>query len=251
MFLLPGCAAISAQEIPPSGSLEVSGRVRMSGKQVKLERKRFYLFRGGLEENKALVERLKTTDFTSRDCYYNKMKASPQFSCWLKSGDCESPYCREITVEDIAKVPEFQAAYQKGLKQFRRPELARQWLTTNLSLDLRSGFYLQEKSVLAGLLGGQKPLQSSMTDVTSIKALFIDIALNLSETKKSETFLISNLIPFEIGDKSYTWACQIEIFNAKRAVLPQLTVPENNKPVKNCEVIVKDLKTCSAESCPK
>ena len=147
-------------------------------------------------------------------------------------------------------MPEFQAAYQKGLRQFRRPELARHWLTTNLSPDLLTGFYRQQKSLLAGLLGELEPLQSSMTDTTSIKALFIDISLNLSPAKKSETFLVSNLLPVEIGDKSYTWACQVDIGTAKRAVL-QLAVPENNNPVKNCEVIVKELKTCSVEGCPQ
>jgi hypothetical protein len=89
-----------------------------------------------------------------------------------------------------------------------------------------------------------------MTDTTSIKALFIDIPLGLSGVKKSETFLISNLLPIEIGDKSYIWTCQIEIFANKKAVLP-LAIPENNKPLKNCEVIVKELQTCSAGGCPK
>lgn len=250
LLLLPVCLWAKAQERPPLGSLDVSGRVKMGGKQIKLQRKRFYLFRGGLAENKALVERLKTADLASRDCYYSQIKTSPQFICWLKTNDCESPYCREMAAEDIGRVPEFQAAYQKGLRQFRRPELARHWLTTNLSPDLLTGFYRQQKSLLAGLFGELEPLQSSMTDTTSIKALFIDISLNLSQAKKSETFLVSNLLPVEIGDKSYIWACQVDIGTAKRAVL-QLAVPENNNPIKNCEVIVKELKTCSAEGCPQ
>jgi hypothetical protein len=246
------CEAIGAQEIPSVGSLEISGRVRIGGKPVKLERKRFYLLRGGLAENKTLVEKLKATEFGSRNCFYSQTKASPQFICWLKANNCESPYCRKIIKEDAERVPEFQAAYQKGLRQFGRPEVALDWLTTNLSSNLREGFYLQQKSLLAGLLGELKPLQSAMTDSTAVKALFIDIPLNFGGTdgKKSETFFISNLLPIEIGDKSYLWACQVDIGTAKRAVLP-LAVPENNKPVKNCEVIVRDLPLCKTESCPQ
>jgi hypothetical protein len=243
-LVLPfGCPAISAQEMPLPGALEVRSRVTIAGKQEKLVRKRFYLFRGGLEENKTLVEKLKATDFISRDCFYTRLKASAQFICWLKTNNCESPYCRKVTKEDIESVPEFQAAYQKGLRQFRRPEIAQGWLTTNLLPDLREGFYLEQKSMLAGLLGDLRPLQSAMTDTTSIKASFIDIALNLGG-KKSEKFLVSNLLPVEVGDKSYIWACEVEIEPGKTAKLP-LQVPKKT----GCEIIIKNLPACAAGSC--
>ncbi len=228
----------------PFGSLEVSGRVRVEGKMEKLERKRFYLLRGGLEENKNLVEKLKTAELVSRDCFYNQLNASPEFICWLKAENCESPYCREIERADIETVPEFRTAFQKGLKQFgNRPAIAQKWLTTNLAPPFREGFYLKQKSLLENLLSGVKPLQSAMTDSVSVKAIFIDIPLGLNG-KEEETFLVSNLLPFEIGSKTYIWVCETEIGSDKTA---KLILREG----KDCEVIVKDLPVCKTENCQK
>ena len=240
-----GTIRFSAQSL---GSLEVTGRIKIGTKTEKIKRKRFYLFRGGLETNKALIDRLRAANVTSRDCFYCQMKASPEYVAWLRAGDCESPYCREITTDDIAKVPEFQAAYQKGLRQFRgKPAIAQKWLTTNLTPNLRDGFYRQRKATTETLLDGLKPLQSAMTDSVSVRAVFIDIALKTG-SKPTETFLISNLLPVEIGDKSYVWACEVEIGSTKKVALP-LQVPEPNKTVKRCEVIVRDLPVCTAGTC--
>ncbi len=74
------------------GSLEVSGRVKIGGKQEKLTRKRFYLLPGGLTENSGLIERIRSAEITSRDCYYSQAKASLEFICWLQAEDCESPF---------------------------------------------------------------------------------------------------------------------------------------------------------------
>jgi hypothetical protein len=247
---------INAQEPLPRGSLEVSGRIRIEKKSEKLKRKRFYIFRGGLEENKNLIERLKSAEIVSRDCYYSQMKASPQYICWLQQENCESPYCRSISDSDIETVPEFKAAFQKGLGQFgkSRPEIAQKWLTTNLNPNLRDRYYKRLKTLLDKLLNGEKPLQSSMTDSVTVKAIFIDIPLNLTgvggEQKETETFLVSNILPFEIGEKSYIWACEIEISNKKTAKM-RLDVPDGDKPVKGCEVIVKDLPVCKTEDCKK
>lgn len=242
--------AMSAQA-QNRGSLEVTGRVKIGAKVEKLKRKRFYLFPGGLAANKSLVDKLKAADVPSRDCFYCQMKASPEFIAWLKAEDCESPYCRDITAADAAKVPEFQAAYDKGLRQYgRKPTVAQKWLTTNLAPELRDGFYRQRKSAIDALRGGAKPQQSAMTDSVSVKAVFIDIPLKTPQPggKATETFLISNLVPIEVGAKSYLWACEIEVGGAKKATLA-LKVPENNKPVSKCEVIVKDLPACNAGSC--
>ena len=247
LLLLSGCLHVSAQEKTPQqqlGSMEVAGRVTIDGKVRMLKRKRFYLFRGGLETNKELVQKLRDTNVVSRACFYCRTGASPQFIGWLNTPgmDCESPYCREITTEDIGNVPEFQTAFQKGLRQFgNRPAIAQKWLTTNLPPGLRDGFYRQRKTLLESLLGGVKPLQSSMTDSVSVKAIFIDIPLDLSG-KKSEKFFVSNLLPIEIGDKSYIWLCQIDIGATKKEIL-QLGLP------KNCEMIVKNLPACAAGSC--
>jgi hypothetical protein len=99
------------------------------------------------------------------------------------------------------------------------------------------------------VLGTAKPLQSSMTDSVSVVAIFIDIPLNIAAGKKTETFLVSNLVPVEIGDKSYVWACEAEIGAGKKAKLPALPIAETSKLVKKCEVIVRVLPKCENGSC--
>jgi hypothetical protein len=232
-----------------TGVLEVNGRIKVDGKQERLKRKRFYLFRGGLAANKALVDRMRTAEFVTRDCFYCRMNASPEFRAWLKAEDCESPFCREITAADAAKVPEFKAALAKGQREFaKKPALANEWLTTNLAPELRDGFYLQRKKAIDALLGGLKPLQTGMTDSVSIKAIFIDIPVAPPPGKSSETFLISNLAPFQIGAKSYVWACEVEISPDKRAVR-SLPVPEAGKRAEKCEVFVRDVTVCDGQGC--
>lgn len=229
------------------GSLDVVGRVKVEGKVEKLSRKRFYLVRGGLQENKALVDRIKAAEITSRDCYYTQAKASPQLICWLQAENCESPYCRDIDTAAVERVPEFQTAYKKGLTQFRaRAPIALDWLTTHLSANLLSGYYRRQKTLIGTVLGTVKPIQSSMTDSVTVKAIFIDIPVSGSDTKKGETFLVSNVLPIEIGMKSYVWTCEIDISRNKPAVL---RLPEPGKPVKNCDVSVRDLGVCKTGSC--
>ncbi len=232
------------------GSLELSGRVKIDGKQEKLSRKRFYLLKGGLNENKALIDRLRAAEIKSRDCYYSDAKASPQFICWLRAENCESPFCRSVEAGEIDKVAEFKAAYQKGLTQYKgRTDVARDWITTNMPPALVSGFYLERRRLTETLLGGSRPLQSSMTDSVTVRAIFIDIPVVPQAGKKGEAFLVSNIVPIEFGGKSYLWACEVEIGTEKPASL-RLAVPEGNKPVKNCEVFVRELKVCNTESCP-
>lgn len=244
LLLIPACpASVWAQG---TGSLEVTGRVKIAGKVEKLTRKRFYLFRGGLEANKALIDRMKAAAVVSRDCFFCSQKASPELIAWLKAQDCESPFCRAVTEEDSKKVPEFQAAYQKGLKQFGgKPAIAQQWLTTNLAPAILSGFYDQRKTSIEGVLAGTKPLQSSMTDSVSVRAIFIDIPI---ASAKAETFLISNIIPLEFGGKSYLWACETDISPSKKVTLA-LQVPDPGKTVKRCEIVVRDLPACKDGSC--
>jgi hypothetical protein len=232
-----------------TGSLEVSGRVKIAGKIEKLTRKRFFLLRGGLEANKDLLGRMRSAEVISRDCFFCSQKASPELIAWLKVQDCESPYCRIVSAEDSKTVPEFQVAYQKGLKQFRgKQAIALQWLTTNLAPSLLSVFYRQRKTAIETVFGTVKPLQSSMTDSVSVRAIFIDIPIKLEGSAKTETFLISNIVPLEFGGKSYLWACETDIGLSKKVTLT-LQVPDPGKTVKRCEVIVKDLSPCADGSC--
>lgn len=230
------------------GALEISGRVRIEGKTEKIVRKRFYLFRGGLTANKPLLDKIKASEPVSRDCFYCRMKASPEYIAWLKSEDCESPYCRAISADDAAEVPEFKAAYQKGLRQYRnKTAVAQDWITVNLPPSLRDGFYLQRKSLVDSFLAIHKPVQSSMTDSVSVRSMFIDILLNTTGDA-SETFTISNLVPVEVGGKGYVWACEVDLGPDKKVTLP-LKVPDPGKTIKDCEVIVRDLPVCNAGVC--
>lgn len=251
ILLIVLLASVAAMPMPAqnTGSLEVVGRVKIGSKTEKLKRKRFYLFAGGLAANKAWIDRLKATEFVSRDCFYCAAKASAQYIAWLNAEDCESPYCRDITKEDVAKVPEFKAAYDKGMgvKFFRgKANIAEDWLTVNLDPKLRDGFYLDRKAAIVKLLAGEiVPLQSAMTDSVTVAALFIDVPV---KTSKAELYTVSNLVPIEVGGKSYIWACEVGV-NANKKDKLVLKVPDGNKPVPKCEVIVRDLKTCTAGSC--
>ena len=140
-------------------------------------------------------------------------------------------------------------AYQKSLTQYRnKPDVAQKWLTTNLAPNLRDGYYRQRKTATDTILGGVKPVQSSMTDSVSVVAIFIDIPIKLETGKTTETFLVSNVVPVEIGNKGYLWACEVEIGASKKVKLP-LQVPEAGKAIKKCEVIVKDLPVCAGGVC--
>jgi hypothetical protein len=250
-IVLLGCSVIYTQDAARSlGALSINGRVKTAAKPLLLKGKRFYLFAGGLEANKPLLDKLRAANFVSRDCYYCRLHVSPEFMAWLRSGDgnCDSPYCRIITAEDKDKVPEFKAAYQKGAaKQFaKKPILAQKWILTSLDKSLITGFYESRKSFLTDALAGLTPVQSAMTDSgTSVQALFVNVPLN----GPSQKFVFSNVVPFEVGKRSYVWACEVELKNNKLSKTQVFESPETSKVVKNCEIIVHDLPACDAQSC--
>ena len=83
----------------------------------ELPRKRFFLIKGTLDDNKALIDKIKQTDSVSRECYYRTKGASEALIKWLVDNDCDSIYCREIEEKYLSgsdAVPEFQAAYNQG-----------------------------------------------------------------------------------------------------------------------------------------
>ena len=244
-LLLVLCGAFAVgQEKLQTGAIELLGRVKVGDKQEKLSRKRFYIFAGGLKDNRALLDRIKSAEISSRDCYYAKAQASPELVCWLQAENCESPYCRRIEQADVDKVPEFKAAYQKGLTQFaRKPDLARLWLTTNLSPILANGYYKEQQTLLKKILADAKPVQSTMTDSTTVKAIFADSPLPDGKPGK---FTISNVLPIEMGGKSYVWSCEADA-NAEKRVAVRL--PDVGKTLKNCEVVIKDLTVCKSGAC--
>ncbi|HTH51633.1 MAG TPA: hypothetical protein VL501_06855 [Pyrinomonadaceae bacterium] len=249
---LVGVAEVSAQDTGKKNvrtSLVLKTRVNPGGgkPQLKFPRKRFYLFRGGWDVNKALADRIEAAPYTSRDCFYCTQKASPEYISWLRAADCESPYCREISADDVVKVPEFATAYKKGLVAFKnKPDLARSWVTTNMPGGLRDGYYLQKKKVVDGVLAGTKPEATVMTDSGNLQAIFIDIMLG---EKDSQKFLVTNLVPFEVGDKAYLWVCEVDV----KASPSIFTLPANSTKTKDqakiCDVIVRELPKCTGGGC--
>jgi hypothetical protein len=267
----PGAVAAATAAEPKKGSVRFSAQLEINGKTEKLDRKRFYLIRGSRQQNAALLKTLAETTVTSRDCYYANLrpggqKISADFFCWLKKHDCESPYCREVkTREEALSVPEFAVAYNRGLREYGRSALALKWLTTNLPDDIRSGYYEQQKPVLKKLveLAGfysqevarakkgtaANPgdgFQSIMTDRGG-NAFFLDIEVIPPENRKTETYLITNLLPIVFGDSSYVWTCEIEVDPLK----PQAQITLKNEiGKKKCEVVTKKIAdACSVPEC--
>ncbi len=239
-------AGVGSAQAPAKSSLIIKTKMSIAGKKVDLSRKRFYLFRGGLDVNKALADRIKSAAYTSRDCFYCSKKASPEYIAWLRVADCESPYCRDITADDVAKVPEFKAAFQKGLIAYKnKSDIAQKWVTTNMPPDLRDGYYLQRKQLADTILADTKPLATVMTDATAQQATFIDLLLGSA----SEKFIVSNVIPFEIGGKAYVWVCEVTLKPATNSFI--LPPSDTTAHVKTCDVVVKELPKCENGSCGK
>jgi hypothetical protein len=246
LLCVPGGAAQSTNVAPqPSarGVIRLRVRPKVDGKEKGLARKRFFLIAGSLEENRALVEAIERTPGLSRECYYRRIGASVALIRWLKENDCESVYCRELEMADVegaGAVPEFQAAWAQGRKEFGSAELARKWITVNLREELRSGFYRKQQETLNALLKqaeemtGAKPV-SVMTDRNGT-AYFTDLAVG--------TYVISNLIPVEMGPSSLLWNCEIKVKPGELgAERPFLISNQKGGNVK-CVAIEKPLSSC-------
>jgi hypothetical protein len=244
IFLVMLGALAVAQTDVPVGVIELKVTTVKSGGKPGLARKRFYILPGGLADNRVLLDRIKAAEISSRDCFYSRAQASTELICWLASENCESPYCRKIEQADVDKVPEFQTAYQKGLKKFpAKPDLARLWLTTELSPVFVSGYNDDRQAVLEKILSGVKPIRSTMTDGKGFSTTFVDLPL---AGAKSVKFTVSNIIPIEVGGKSYVWSCEATATEEKRV---SLVLPAIGANKKECEVVVKDLPVCKAGAC--
>ncbi len=80
-------------------------------------------------------------------------------------------------------------------------------------------------------------------------AFFLDIDIVPPEGKKTETYLVTNLMPIVFGDTSYVWTCEIEIDPAKPQT-PFVLKSEIGK--KKCEIVTKKQpENCSLPECVK
>lgn len=237
------CALPVVAQTQATGVVRLRVKPKVNDKEKGLARKRFYLIKGSLAENKELLEKINRQTIPTRECYYRNLKVSEAFINWLKEGDCESVYCRAVEEKYLTgatAVPEFQAAYERGAKEYRKPELGRLWLTTNLTDEIRDGFYRQKQAALKALISEaetatKSPVLSVMTDRNGT-AYFTDLTPG--------TYLVTNLLPTEFGDKTILWTtCEVKV---KAGVeIPFLMSNSSYKNVK-CVGVEKPLPACDA-----
>jgi hypothetical protein len=225
--------------------LRLRVRVKVGDSTKGLSRKRFFLIKGSLEQNKRVLETIEWQPVVSRDCYYRAAGASEALIKWLKDNDCESVSCREIQPDEVAgaaAVPEFLTAVLVGEKEFGNRELARKWLTVNLPEKLRNGFYKHRQDQLQATIkqaeetSGAK-LLSVMTDRNGT-AYFTDV--------EPGAYTLSNILATEIGENTAIWNCEVQVKQDDRAFeKPFLISNRKDKNVK-CVAVEKPLPACES-----
>jgi hypothetical protein len=236
-----------SQDVPTkqSGVVRLRARVKLndSAPLKGLPRKRFFLVHGSLEQNRALVEAIERQPLVTRDCYYTKNGASPALIQWLKEADCESVYCRDVEQDFVSgpkAVPEFAPAFAASEKEFGNAATARKWLTTNLPANLRDGFYRDRKALIDALLKQAQttsgaPVQSVMTDRNGT-AFFTDLAPG--------TYVLTNLVPTELGQSLATWNCEVQIKNDDLAAEKLYLISNRKDRLVKCVAVEKPVPAC-------
>jgi hypothetical protein len=249
LFLLIVCLIFPAQlvnsqtQTHPTGVLRLRVRVKIGESTKGLARKRFYLLKGTLEQNKTIIDAAEQRPYVSRDCFYSKLGASKQLIDWLKAGDCESVYCRDIDEEFVSgpkAVPEFVTAYAAGEKEFGRSNIGRKWLTNNLPAQLRDGFYQDRRNSLETLLkqaevvSGTRSL-SVMTDRNGT-AYFTDL--------EPGAYLLTSLLPIELGESVDSWNCEVQIKPGDIATEKPFQVSNKKDRLVKCVSVEKPIPVC-------
>jgi len=252
LIMLVGCLAalplVVGHSQGPSPQLAVLRlRVRVkendSAPLRALARKRFFLVHGTLEQNRALVEAIARQPLMTRDCYYQKNGASPALIGWLKESDCESIYCREIEQEFVSgpkAVPEFATAFAASEKEFGSATTALKWVSTNVPENLRDGFYRTRRNALDALLNqaqviSKEPVHSVMTDRNGT-AFFTDLVAG--------TYVVSNLIPTELGQTLATWNCEVQIKPDDLATEKPYLISNRKDRLVKCVAVEKPAPPC-------
>ena len=244
IFLLLFPTQTSNSQTPnPTGVLRLRVKVKIGESTKSLARKRFYLIKGTLEQNKTMIDAAEQSPYLSRDCFYSKLGASQQLIGWLKAGDCESVYCREIDEEFLSgpkAVPEFVAAYAAGEKEFGQSNIGRKWLTNNLPPPLRDGFYQDRRNALDALLkqaemaSGTRPL-STMTDRNGT-AYLTDLEPGI--------YVLTSLLPIEVGASLDSWKCELQIKPGDIATETPYQVSNRKDRLVKCVAVEKPIPVC-------
>ncbi|HBB86880.1 MAG TPA: hypothetical protein DC047_04635 [Blastocatellia bacterium] len=237
----------STPQESPRGVLRLRVKVKASeaAKGLSgLSRKRFFLIKGSLEQNKTLIEAMDQQPLTTRDCYYTRAGASPGLINWLKENDCESVYCRELVSEDVEgphAVSEFASALTTGEKTFGNRQLALKWLTVNLPEKIRDGFYRQRQNEIATIIkqaeavSGAK-VNSVMTDRNGT-AYFTDL--------ETGSYTLSNIVGAEIGSSVSLWNCEVQIKADDLATEKVYTISNRKEKNVKCVAVEKPLPACT------
>ena len=244
-ILFAGDLLSHAQSPSTRGVIRIKVKFKSRDVTKELARKRFFLIKGSLDENKSLIDRIKQTEVISRECYYRSKGASDALLKWLKESDCDSVYCREVEEKYVTgseAVPEFKAAYDQGLRDFKSPELARRWLTVNLAADIRDGYYNLKQQTINGLIkqaetASGRSVLSIMTDRKGT-AYLTDL--------EPGTYIVSNLVGSETESTRILWACEREVKATDLAVAMKrpLTLSNEKDPKVKCEVVERPLPVC-------
>ena len=228
-----------------SGVVRLRARVKLSDSAPLrgLARKRFFLIHGSLEQNRALIEAIERQPVVTRDCYYTRNGSSAALIAWLRESDCESVYCRDVDQDSLAgpkAVPEFATAFAASEKEFGSAATARKWLTTNLPANLRDGFYRDRQAAIDALLkqaqaSSSAPVQSVMTDRNGT-AFFTDLTPG--------TYVITNLVPTELGQSLATWNCEVQIKNDDLASEKPYLISNRKDRLVKCVAVEKPVPPC-------
>jgi hypothetical protein len=242
VLLLLASAAASGLPQTPTGVLRIRVRVKADDASPLrgLARKRFFLIPGTLEQNRALIDAIERQTLVTRDCYYRKLNASQALIDWLKSGDCESVYCREVEQEFISgpkAVPEFAAAFAASQKEFGGDETARKWVTTNLDPNIRDGFYRDRQGLISTLLKQSAvSVLSVMTDRNGT-AFFTDLGVG--------TYVLTNVVPTELGQTTVSWNCEVQVKQGDLATEKPYLVSNRKDRLVKCVGVEKPLPACN------